>query len=94
MIKSTNDDFLFFPDNRPSPRDNAPSRLSSKEAAAYIGHTERTMRRSRKSGILLGIKAPPHTNYGSVVYLRKDIDKFLENFDTGLRVAPLENTYH
>lgn len=59
--------------------------LSTAEASTYIGISQSTLRQARMTGKRAKrIDAPPHTRLGGrkVVYLREDLDAWLESHRT------------
>ena len=59
-----------------------PRRLSSREAADYLGFAEPTLRNSRLSGTLAGVPAPAFIKIGAktVRYRRGALDAWLAQF--------------
>jgi len=56
--------------------------LSAKDAAAYIGVAEPTLRSGRSRGILAGVKPPAHIKRGKLVFFKKEtLDKWLSQFE-------------
>lgn len=54
--------------------------LSERQAANYLGFAPSTLRQSRWSGVLAGVKAPGYIKLGrNVRYLRKDLDDWLKS---------------
>ena len=55
-----------------------PQYLTSKEAAEYLGYSEKTLRQSRVEGNLAAITAPPYYKMGHRVrYQKVDLDNWL-----------------
>ena len=56
------------------------------EAAEYIGVKERTLRISRTPSSKVKFEGPPFKRIGprKVVYLKEDLDRWLDNLETGL----------
>lgn len=55
------------------------SLLTSKEAAAYLGYSEYTLRSSRSVGMLSGVPTPSYLKIGvSVRYKKEDLDSWIK----------------
>lgn len=58
--------------------------LTTIEAADFLGYDEATLRMSRTTGKLAGIKPPPHIKRGTMVrYWWKDLVAWLEGDESG-----------
>ena len=56
-------------------------RLSSSDAATYLGFHEATLRNSRYTGKLAGVRAPVYRKAGrKVIYERASLDAWLAQF--------------
>lgn len=56
--------------------------LSTKEASAYLGLCDGTLRNARNRGVLAGVTPPPYRKFGRVCrYHRDDLDAWLEQFE-------------
>lgn len=56
--------------------------LTNHESATYINVASSTLRNSRHTGFLLGIRAPRHIKIGTNIrYLRKDLDEWLTSLE-------------
>ncbi len=57
------------------------SRLSTAEAARYLGYSQYTLRRARVDGLLAGVQAPAYHKQASrnarVFYERAELDRWL-----------------
>lgn len=57
------------------------NRVTSKEAAAFLGYAEKTLRESRVSGTLAGVTAPPYVKRGKFcIYEREDLVVWSKQF--------------
>ena len=57
--------------------------INSKEAARYLCVSEISIRNSRITGLLGGIKAPNFRKIGrKVIYLKADLDRWLDDLPT------------
>lgn len=51
---------------------NSDKSMTSKEAAAFLGYAEKTLRESRVTGHLAGVTTPPYIKRGQRVIYDKD----------------------
>ncbi len=62
--------------------------FTSKDTAKYLGYAEKTLRESRMTGKLAGVKAPQHLKFGrSIRYERADLDSWIAQFPKLLNTA-------
>lgn len=67
-------------------------RFSDHEAAAFIGCSSYTLKRSRTTGTLLGVEAPVHVKMGRMVrYERATLEEWLSQFPEYANTAQHNN---
>ena len=56
--------------------------LTTEKAAEYLGYSARTLKQSRSSKLLCGVKAPPFRRIGTktVRYKKSDLDGWVNEF--------------
>lgn len=55
--------------------------MTSKEAANFLGYAEKTLRDSRVTGVLGGVRTPPYKKIGKFcIYDDKDLEQWLNQF--------------
>jgi hypothetical protein len=58
----------------------SPASYDTPKAAIYVGVSQASLEKSRISGLLIGVKAPPYRRAGrKTLYLRSDLDAWLES---------------
>jgi hypothetical protein len=68
-----------IPEPTQLPKTDQPT-LDTHQAAAYLGVAYVTMRNSRTTGLLCGVRTPPFRKIGRrVVYLRTDLEQWLND---------------
>jgi len=62
--------------------------LTTKETASYIGCATHTLKKSRYTGILFGVEAPPFVSMGREIrYKKQSIDDWISQFEEKLNTS-------
>ena len=65
--------------------------LTNDQAASYIGASEHSLKRSRRTGLLWGIQAPEFKKAArKVIYMRATLDKWVDELPTYQNTAQSE----
>jgi excisionase family DNA binding protein len=61
--------------------------LTTKEAADALKISERTLRSSRSSGVLMGVTTPPFVKFGTAVrYKESELSQWIESLESRTNV--------